>query len=234
MKKQALLTAVSLVAPMIMGSAGVFADTSTPTSASTNVNATFATPETDTNNPTPNNPSTGVDPDQPDDNTNLPLNPSANFALAYVPNNLNFGTINLPAQGSVEQAITLTNNKTLNVGVKDTQHNKAGWTLNAKLTGDLATAGAKITTTTTAAKVYDKDGALQPLATPSMITVTQGAQIGSVDQLIMQGNQGNVFSGTYDLDLGTVKLSIPDVSKVDVSQSSGLITWNLSQTPTSN
>ncbi|WP_179131841.1 hypothetical protein [Enterococcus hirae] len=47
----------------------------------------------------------------------------------------------------------------------------------------------------------------------------------------MTGNQGNVFSGTYDMDLGTVSLEIPDASRISQGQSTGSITWNLAQTP---
>ncbi|OQO48710.1 hypothetical protein BH736_13070 [Enterococcus hirae] len=67
---------------------------------------------------------------------------------------------------------------------------------------------------------------------PKTIGATkENAVINSSQQVIMTGNQGNVFSGTYDMDLGTVSLEIPDASRISQGQSTGSITWNLAQTP---
>ncbi|EMF0396296.1 hypothetical protein GVK96_13665 [Enterococcus hirae] len=229
MKKQALVAAFSLVAPMVLGSTGVFADT-TLTSSSTSVNANFTLPAVDNDNPTPNNPSGGSGTGS-DNNTNLPLNPDGSFGLAYVPYGLDFGTIELNNSGSMSKNIDLPAGETLNVGVKDTLHNSQGWTLSAQFTGQLANEGATIGTTTNKAQVYDASGHLQDLSNPSMIDVVSNAAINSSQQVIMTGNQGNVFSGTYDMNLGTVSLEIPDASRISQGQATGSITWNLAQTP---
>ncbi|EMF0288640.1 WxL domain-containing protein [Enterococcus hirae] len=231
MKKQALVAAFSLVAPMVLGSTGVFADV---TSSDTSVNANFTVSNTNTDNPTPNNPS-GSTPDVPgsDNNTNTPLDPTGNFALAYVPYSFSFGDIELATQGSLQKNIELTGGKTLNVGVKDTQHNQTGWTLKATFSGDLASAGATIGTTAETAQTYDSQNQLVPLSDPGMITVANHPSIGSQQQVIMTGNQGNTFSGTYDLNLGTVSLNIPNVNQVNVGETTGHVTWNLEQTPQS-
>ncbi|EOS7908447.1 WxL domain-containing protein [Enterococcus hirae] len=229
MKKQALVAAVSLIAPMALGASSVFADTN---SASTNVKANFTVSNTNNDNPTPNNPS-GANPDQPgsDENTNNPLQPTGNFSLAYIPYSFNFGNIELGTQGSLQKNIELSGSNTLNVGVKDTQHNEAGWTLKATFSGDLASNGATIGTTAETAQTYDAQNKLVPLANPDMITVTNHPSIGSQAQLIMEGNQGNTFSGTYDLNLGTVSLNIPNVNQVNAGEKTGTVTWNLEQTP---
>lgn len=231
MKKQALLAAISLVAPVMMGSTGVFADT-TLTSSTTGVKANFTIPSVDNNNPTPNNPS-GSGSSSDDNNTNLPLNPDGNFGLAYVPYGLDFGTIQLNNTGTMTKSIDLPEGKTLNVGVKDTLHNSQGWSLSAQFTGDLANEGVTIGTTTNKAQVYDATGHLQDLTKTDMINVTPNAKINSSQQVIMEGNKGNVFAGTYDMNLGTVSLEIPDASIISQGQTTGTITWNLAQTPQS-
>ncbi|EMF0079085.1 WxL domain-containing protein [Enterococcus hirae] len=225
MKKQALLAAVSLVAPVVIGSTGVFADDTNTTS----VTAQFTVSQNNSN-PTPPNPS---DPDHPDGdtNTNKPLDPAGNFALAYIPNDMDFGTMEISAQGSLTQQLTLASGQSINVGVKDTQHNTQGWTLTAQLSGDLANVGATIDTQASTAKVYDNQGSLQSLPTGDMIQVNQNVKIGAASQEIMKGIAGNTFSGTYDLNLGTPTLDIPDVSRVNAGSASDTITWNLTQTP---
>ncbi|EMF0385743.1 WxL domain-containing protein [Enterococcus hirae] len=228
MKKQALVAAFSLVAPMVLGSTGVFADDLSK--ANTSVSATFTVPSTNTDNPQPNNPS-GSNPGSTDENTNLPLAPNGNFALAYVPNNVTFGNIQLGTSGSLTTDLQLPKDATLNVGVKDTQHNQEGWTLTASFSGDLATNGVTIKTTTNEAKLND-NGTLKPLSDSSMIQVTPNFEINNSANTIMTGVAGKTFSGTYDLDLGDVSLNIPDVSQISAGQKSGTVMWNLTQTPT--
>lgn len=226
MKKQALVAAFSLVAPMILGSTGVFA--TSLTESNTDVNAKFTVPDTNTNNPTPNNPSTGTG---TDNNTNVPLDPDGNFALAYVPYGLDFGTIQLNNNGPMTQNLALQDGQTLNVGVKDTLHNTEGWTLSAQFSGALADEGVTIGTTTSKAQVYNESNSLVDLSDNGMITVTPNATINSQQKVLMQGNQGHNFSGTYDMNLGDVSLQIPDASKVSQGQTSGTITWSLTKAP---
>ncbi|NBA19040.1 hypothetical protein GVK82_12610 [Enterococcus hirae] len=227
MKKQALVAALGLIAPVIVGTGSVFADTAT-----TNVTANFTVPTINNDNPQPNNPA-GSSPGASDDNTNLPLNPTGNFALAYVPNNLNFGDIELGSSGAKKVDISLTQGDTLNVGVKDTMHDTNGWNLTASFSGALASNGVTISTTASTAKLND-GGVLKSLPDENMISVNSNFTVNSSDSTVMTGVQGHNFAGTYDLDLGTVSLNIPDVSAISAGQTNGLITWNLSQTPQNN
>lgn len=232
MKKQALLAAVALVAPVMLGT-GVSAATTSPTSSETQVNAQFTVSPTDNTNPTP--PGGTVNPGQPNQPSNpgnSALNPTATFALSYIPYQFNFGTTDLTGKSSVNVTATPQSGKTFNVGVKNTTHTTQGWTLSAALKGNLATYGATVKTTVSASSAkLNNNGTLQSLPTNNMITVNNNAQIGSTSSTIMTGNQGNVFAGTYDLNLGTVSLSIPDTSKVPAGTAAGTVTWNLAQTP---
>lgn len=231
MKKQALLAAVALVAPVMLGT-GVSAAT-TSTSNDTQVNANFTVSNTDNTNPTP--PGGSVNPSQPNKPANpgnTQLNPTSTFALSYIPYQFDFGTTDLTGKSSVDVNATPQSGKTFNVGVKNTTHTTQGWTLSAQLKGALATYGAKVKTTVSAnSSKVNNNGTLQALPTSNMITVNNNAQISSVSSTIMTGNRGNVFAGTYDLNLGTVSLNIPDTSKVPSGAAAGSITWNLAQTP---
>ncbi|OZS41200.1 hypothetical protein DF186_10675 [Enterococcus hirae] len=235
MKKQALLAAVALVAPVMLGT-GVSAATNSSQTASsgsqpnTPVTADFTVSSTDATNPTPPSPATpgaggAVTPG------NKPLNPTSTFAVSYLPSQFSFGSITLTGQNTVNVPATTQANKTFNVGIKNTTHRSTGWTLRAQLTGDLANYGAKVTTTTSASSAkLNNNGNLTTLPN-GMITVTQNAQITSTPSTIMTGNNGHVFAGTYDLNLGSVSLNIPDTTKVPAGQATGQVNWNLTQTP---
>lgn len=233
MKKISLLAMAALLAPTML-STGVSAAT-TPTSNDTQVNAQFTVSSTDTTNPTP--PGGSVDPSQPNKPSNpgnSGLNPTSTFALSYIPYQFDFGTTDLTGKSSIDVTATPQSGKTFNVGVKNTTHTTQGWTLSALLKGDLATYGAKVNTTISAnSSKVNNNGTLQALPTSNMITVKDNAQITSTSFPIMTGNNGNVFAGTYDLDLGKVSLNIPDASKIPSGTASGTITWNLAQTPQS-
>lgn len=233
MKKQAIFSAVSLLAPLFIGSS-VMADTNSSNSANTSVAANFTVSSTDSTNPTP--PGGNVDPSNPGEKPNpgnTELNPSGRFALSYIPYQFNFGTTEISGNSPISVAATPASGKTFNVGVKNTTHTSAGWTLSASLTGDLATMySAEITTTTTQANAKLNDGGtLKDLPTSNMITVTPNAKIGATSSTIMTGNKGNVFAGTYDIDLGAINLKIPDASKIPTGNISGNVNWNLVQAP---
>lgn len=236
MKKQALLAAVALVAPVMLGT-GVSAATTSSQAASsssqpnTPVTANFTVSSTDNTNPTPPSPTTpgsggAVTPG------NKPLNPTSTFAVSYLPSQFNFGSVTLTGQNTLNVPATTQANKTFNVGIKNTTHTSTGWTLRAQLTGTLANYGAKVTTTTSANSAkLNNNGTLAALPNSGMITVTPNAQITSTASTIMTGNDGHVFAGTYDLNLGNVSLNIPDTTKVPAGQATGQVNWNLTQTP---
>ncbi|EON3045121.1 WxL domain-containing protein [Enterococcus hirae] len=231
MKKTTLLAVAALLAPTML-STGVSAAT-TPTQNDTQVNAQFTVSSTDTTNPTP--PGGSVDPSEPNKPSNpgnSALNPTSTFALSYIPYQFDFGTTDLTGKSSIEVPATPQSGKSFNVGVKNTTHTTQGWTLSASLTGDLATYGAQVKTTVSASSAkVNNNGVLEELPTNNMITVKDNAEISSTDNVIMTGNDGNVFAGTYDLNLGNVSLNIPDTSKVPSGDATGTITWNLAQTP---
>ncbi|MGY5220990.1 WxL domain-containing protein [Enterococcus hirae] len=229
MKKNVLLTVASCV-PLLLGSAGVFADT-TPTNttnSSTPVSANFTVSSVDPSNPNPPSP---VDPSHPDQGGNTNLNPNSTFALAYLPSKFDFGTIDLTGKSSLNVQAT-TNGKTFNIGVKNTTHNQNAWNLTAKLTGNLVDYGATINTANNVAQL-NNNGNLTALTDTGAITVSNTVNIGGSAINMMSGNAQHTFAGTYDLKLGSVSLNIPDTSKVVSGNTSGSITWNLEKVPTS-
>lgn len=235
MKKQALLAAVALVAPVMLGT-GVSAATNSSQAASsgsqpnTPVTANFTVSNTDNTNPTPPSPAP-TNPGATPNPGNKPLNPTSTFAVSYLPSQFDFGSVTLTGKTSLNVQATSQGNKTFNVGIKNTTHKNTGWTLTAQLTGALASYGAKVTTTTSASSAtVNNNGTLTALPA-GMITVPQNAQITSTSSPIMTGNDGHVFAGTYDLNLGNVSLNIPDTTKVPAGQATGQVNWNLTQTP---
>ena len=235
MKKSILLTTISVCAPLLIGTSSAFADDSNNlTTSSTPITANF-TASKDTTNPTPPSPIPNPTPDTPNPG-NKPLNPQGNFALAYIPYSMNFGDIELNNSNAglaIDKVATVAQGTTFNVGVKDTRHTTAGWHLNASLTGSLADSGASIKTSTSSSNVkkLSKDSQLVPLDNSNMITVTDNAEIGKTESTIMVGNAGNVFAGTYDLNLGEVSLHIPNTATVAAGNASGNIIWTLADTP---
>lgn len=237
MKKKSLLTAVTMVAPIFLGANGVFAATNSqtpnPAQTTTSVTATLSAPTNGGVNPLP--------PQGPDSNQNDNTSNSVNgtFGIAYQPTTFNFGTQELSTTGNATYpAQTANNSKGFHVGVKDTTHDTAGWKLTATANGDIFTKGAKITTGSKQQIMKNENsnsGSFQqnklvPVDNGS-VTGTENAEITNVASSIMTGSNGSVFSSTYDIDLGNVSLSIPDVSKIQAGSVNGSVVWNLALTP---
>lgn len=219
--KKTFFTALSVCTPFMLGATSVFAD-----SSSTPVTANFTVSNTDNTNPTPPSP---AGPTNPDGNNNL--NPTTTFAIAYLPSKFNFGDIQLTGNSTINAPAIVSKGNTFNVGVKNTTHTTEGWKLTAALTGDLTNYGATIKTTGNTVK-ENKSGTLTNLVNAQSITVNSDATISSTPTDMLTGNSGNTFAGTYDLQLGTVSLNIPDTSTVNAGNSTGSVSWNLSKVPT--
>ncbi|MGL9870195.1 WxL domain-containing protein [Enterococcus sp. DIV0691] len=237
MKKQALLAAVALVAPVMLGTGVSAASTTAPAananSASTTMSATFTAPTNGGTNPTPPSPTTpGGNPSQPG---NTPLNPTGSFGIAYVPASFNFGSSAISGSGELNVQTTVANGRTYNVGVKNNTHSSDGWTLNANLTGDLAQKyGAKIKTQTTlnSVKVNNGNNSLTNVPT-NTVTNTANYAITANQTPVMQIASNKVLAGTFDLNLGSsVTLNIPDSSTLKAGTYNGTVNWNLATVPT--
>lgn len=229
MKKSISLLGVALISStVLLGVSSVSAATpdSPKDNAKTPISANLTADESG-ENPTPPDP---VDPDHPDNGGNKPLNPSGNFGIAYIPSKFDFGSNELNVEG--EQIIELANGrgKSSNVGVKDTTHGTKGWTLNASLKWDgTEMTGASIKTGNNSGNVSLNDNG--KLETEQNVVGTKNAVIDTTGVNIMTASSGNVYSGTYDYDLGDIKLVIPDASKVAAASYTGNVNWDLSVAP---
>lgn len=237
MKKKIFALGVLLTSTTLLGGGSVFAaqagTTPVPAQGQTGVTATFTAPTVI--NPLPPG---GTDPV-------VPGGPTGTFGLAYVPKGMSFaddlstGAMSIQAKDAAGTSAY----GTTHVGVKDTTFNTKGWNLTAQLnwTGS-AVAGAEIQMTPGTVKENQNDGStpfnpVSDLVTPG---VGSGAFIvpGSAFKInstaatsVLKANDGNVYTGTYDLELSNISLEIPNGSVVSAGNYSGNIDWNLSLNP---
>lgn len=235
MKNRILLTAITFLAPTMLNTS-VFADTSSnQNNATTDVTATFTAP-TNPTNPTPPGEVSPVQPGKPETPNpgNKPLNPQSNFGIAYVPKSFNFGS-NAISNGSLSVTASPASGKSFDVGVKNETHTTNGWTLSASLKGDLAKYNSTITTKTQENNVKLNNGTNSMTNVPtSAVTSVGNYQISSTsaNTPIMTGVKGQIYSGTFNLNLGdSVTLNIPDTTNLAAGDITGTIDWNLATVP---
>lgn len=229
MKKTSLGLVVALASTALLGGQSAFAavagSTPAPATAQTPITATLAAPTT-----TPN-------PISPGGTT--PLTPTGAFGIAYVPSALSFsGTLTTGALHLSEASGTATH-----VGVKDTTYNTKGWDLSAQLawTGSGVT-GASISATAGTPQENVNDGITAfnpatdlvalPSSLSSALTSTTALTIGTAAPAnTLVAADGNVYTGTYDVELSNIKLDIPSGSAVSAGTYNGNINWDLSLHP---
>lgn len=233
MKKSIFLNAAFASAMLLVGQSVFAAKAGTagiPSTAQTPVTSTLSAPT----NPNPEPPPGPVDPE----------NPSGNFGIAYRPSAMSFsetltkGAMSIGAKTSANAAYGSTH-----VGVLDTTYETKGWDLTAQLnwTGN-AVPGATIkgTVGTVKENVNDGNTAFNPatdLVAPSVgadafTTPSSALSISTTStQSVLKAAEGNVYTGTYDLELSNISLEIPNGKAVTAGTYNGTINWDLSLNP---
>lgn len=238
MKKQLLLSVVTLATPLLLGTSGVFA-AEQPTSVQNNVSdptpSTAQTPITAelTINQTTAKP---VAPTQPgegggDQQTNI----TGIYGIAYTPAALS-GHAQLNESGSQQVDLASNSATKYNVGVQDkTRKKNQEWTLKAKLAwiGDVNNYMKGTTITATGGNVKEnKNGTLEVLSSGQVTTSAATLTIGQDSEVeIMKATKGQTMKGVYNYQFENPKLVIPETSTVAAGTYNGNINWNLENTP---
>lgn len=237
MKNIRLLGATLLASTTLLGAVQAYAASETeaanPAATQTEIRAELTASNGDNPlPPSPVDPDTPVNPDE-DKPGNKPNNPEGPFGIAYQPTHFNFGKAELAESGSQEINVTQKPDAGYHVGVKDKTKATRGWTLTAKLSGDIASQpGISISLGNGTGEVKENSAATD--ASANLVAAPDGSVVGqaTVDvsntaQTVMVGNEGFVHSSVYDYELGDVKLKIQDAKKVEAKKYTGTVDWNL-------
>lgn len=198
----------------------------------------------------------GYDPNPPSDlNKKTDIHDSY-FGISYVPETIDFSSVNLEdivgsqtinALKSKNKNESLINGeKTFNVGVKDKRRESTNdWTLSAKLNSKIGEDAEGMTisidSSTNKVKRNMNDGE-KPFQTEDLTDQVKKSGKEEVAKMhkvtLTQENKpvmyttGDQFvNGVYDLELGSVSLTIPDASKAKAQNISTNIQWTLESTP---
>lgn len=189
----------------------------------------------------------GFNPNPPSDlNKKTGINNSY-LGIAYVPKTFDFGSTRL-LDGVQKQVITTNRgDKTFNIGVKDKRRDDTQrWTLNVKhnINIDNGHKGITLTAPITRDIKRNMNDGTENFKNSDLIKQVKKYGIDEVkkveentvtitleDNAVMYNEGGQFVNGVYDFELGNIKLTIPDSSKVPEQTITGNVEWTLSNTP---
>lgn len=243
MKKHvALFSSVLMMSTTLLGAGSVFAASqstnASPESAETPVQAVLELPENGGTNPTPPTPPTNPSEPDPENPGNKPNNPEGSFGIAYQPDIFNFGTTTLNESGNQEinALMPKDGDHKFHIGVKDKTRETKGWSLTAKLSGDITSQkGITISLGNTTGDVQvnrgDSSNSNLVAAPAGSVTGVANVEIGTQSQQIMAGSEGYIHNDVYDYATGQVKMKISDTKNIQAGNYSGNVDWNLAVVP---